>query len=117
MNRWPLAVPAAMTKPAVRPVGGGRHRGGTWPAPRPRPACRRNGDHRWTTGDQPPDMATQSQAICSVRRPRPPARRADAGDALAALHRWPMPLFVSDADAERPDLLRQRALRLGRARR
>ncbi len=64
----------------------GRHRGGRCDARGPTSACRRNGYHRCTTGDQPPDMATASQAIVFQHRAFAGLQAdGNAGHALAAL--------------------------------
>ena len=50
-----------------RPKAGGWHRGGRNDAPRPKTSLPPQCDHRCTTGDQPPDMATASQSNSSVK--------------------------------------------------
>ena len=68
----PLAAPATLTKPAPSAPVGGRFGSGRNVACASSqislpPQC----DQRCTTGDQPPDMATASQAISSVTAPSP----------------------------------------------
>ena len=95
---------------AAAAPGRGRNRPRLVPVELP-PQC----DQRCTTGDQPPDIATASQAITSAAAPlAAPGAGLDAGDpppALDAGHAAPF----DDADAERARRLRQRPARRARA--
>src|SRR6056297_3839766 len=60
----PLAAPAGMTKPSPpAPRGGLSGSGRKWACASSQMSLPPQCDQRCTTGDQPPDMATASQAI------------------------------------------------------
>src|SRR6056297_2948048 len=68
----PLAAPAGRTKPSpLAPFGGWSGSGRKWACASSQMSLPPQWDHRCTTGDQPPDIATASQAISSSTAPSP----------------------------------------------